>query len=82
MIEKQLQKYKIIILNRFNSVNECILYYREIDNKKTVKEFPNRYRLLKKQMLRRKVPKEQFEQLKEIYSRYEKEYANLYEIKR
>lgn len=56
----------------FRTAKDCIHYYRELDTKKTLKEFSERYKLLRAQMLTRNAPKEQFEQLVRIYRRYEK----------
>ena len=54
---------------RFCDIIEALKVVREEDNDNTKKEFKERYELVHKQMEARKAPKEQFEQLEEIYRR-------------
>lgn len=54
---------------RFCDIIETLQVVREEDNDNTKKEFKERYELVRKQMENRKAPKEQFEQLEEIYGR-------------
>ena len=54
---------------RFCDIIETLKVVREEDNNNTKKEFKERYELVHKQMEARKAPKEQFEQLEEIYRR-------------
>ena len=54
---------------RFCDIIETLKVVREEDNENTKKEFKERYELVHKQMEARKAPKEQFEQLEEIYRR-------------
>jgi hypothetical protein len=54
---------------RFAALSECINYYRDIDTEQTLKEYPERCWILRKQMIERNAPKKQFDQLDEIYER-------------